>query len=286
MSHLHIRLFGPLQMHCQGKMVVSFPTKYVAELLSYLLVNPAQRHAREKMVALFWPDCSAQQGRARLSTTLWRLRNVFSQLELAAEDFLLCERDWVSWQPSRPFTLDITQFNDQLLAARSTDQPQAQTAALETAVSLYHGEFCEGLYTDWCLIERERYARAYLSALGQLMQNAISTHAYPKAIALGQAILAQDPLREEVHRALIICYGRNNQPAQAVKQFQLCASLLQTELGIMPMPETIAAFQQILSEGVVVVIEHQHTTSQQQQALQTALRDFQKAGEHLQQLLL
>lgn len=286
MSHLHIRLFGPLQLHCQGKMVVSFPTKYTAELLSYLLVNPAQRHAREKIVTLLWPDCGAQQGRARLSTTLWRLRNLFAQLELAAEDFLLCERDWVSWQPSRPFTLDITQFNDQLLAARSTDLPQTQTTALETAVSLYRGEFCEGLYTDWCLIERERYARAYLSALGQLMQHAITTHAYPEAIALGHAILEQDPLREEVHRALIICYGRNNQPAQAAKQFQLCAHLLQTELGIMPMPETIAAFQQILSEGAVIVIENQNPTSKQQKAIQTALRNFQEAGEHLQQLLL
>ncbi|GAB4276381.1 MAG: hypothetical protein Kow0080_26640 [Candidatus Promineifilaceae bacterium] len=285
MSHLHIRLFGPLQLHCQGKMVVSFPTRYVAELLSYLLVNPAQRHAREKVVTLLWPDCGMQQGRARLSTTLWRLRHVFSQLELAAEDFVLCERDWVSWQPSRPFTLDITQFNNHLLAARRTNQPQAQAAALETAASLYHGEFCEGLYTDWCLIERERYARAYLATLGQLMQNAITRHAYTTAIDLGQAILEQDPLREEVHRALIICYGRNNQPAQAAKQFQQCAHLLQTELGIMPMPETIAAFQQVLSEGVAIVIKH-HPTTAQQQAIQTALRDFQKAGEHLQQLLL
>lgn len=285
MTALHIQVFGPLQLSCQGQSVSSFPTRYVSELLSYLLLHPAQHHAREKLVAILWPDCEASKGRARLSTTLWRLRGVFDEVGQDAAHFLQCDRDWVAWLPSRPFTVDLTNFTDQMALARAARSPEARQTALAAAAAAYTGDLCAGLYADWCLIERERLARVRLAALGELMNIAINAAEYGRAIELGQTILRDDPLREEVHRALIVVYGRCHQPTTAVRQFQLCARLLQTELGILPMPETIAAYRQVLADGAVIALDSPLIENPNRHELQAAFAAFQQASLQLQQLL-
>ena len=51
--------------------------------------------------------------------------------------------------------------------AWSDEEPlkSEQVAELEAAVKLYTGDLLEGLYTDWCLLERERFRLLYPDGL-------------------------------------------------------------------------------------------------------------------------
>lgn len=248
MAELQVRVLGKLRLQSGQYRVDSFPTRRAEELLAYLLIHRQARHGREKLVDTLWPDAGLRNGRASLSTTLWRLRGVFDRLKLSAADYLQTSRDWVSLAPNCPLECDHSAFEQQVQAAGRASDDENRRQQLQRAVALYGGSFCEGVYAEWCLRERERLERLYLRAQGQLVAVCFRQGQYQEAINAGQLILEMDPLREEVHRAVMRSYWMLGRRAAAARQFQRCATLLQQELQILPMPETIALYQGIVEE--------------------------------------
>ena len=284
MTALQVQAFGRLRLQHDGHVVTSFPTHHVEELLAYLLLNPQVRHSREKLITILWPESQPEKARGRFSTTLWRLRAVLDDLGLPAQTYLQTSRDWVALVPAEPIQMDLYQFEECLTRARfATDAGHEQ--ALSAAVCIYRGELLEGIYADWCLLERERLARLHLRALGQLMAGCMQRQAYAEAVDLGQAIVQEDPLREEVHRAIMHCYRHMGLPAQAARQFHLCAQGLMEELQVLPMPETISLYQQIIAERLQQAQAKTTPASPLQGQLKAAFAEFQRAGRKLNSLL-
>ena len=279
MTELKVRVFGKLRLQAGQCRVDAFPTRRAEALLVYLLIYPKTRHSREKLIDTLWPDASLSNGRASLSTALWRLRTVFDSLGLSAADYLQATRDWISLEPASPLECDFVAFEEHVKAAeRSAGEGRAQRY-FQAAIELYRGPFCEGIYAEWCLRERERLERLYLRAQGQLMAGFIRQERYSEAIAAGQAILVDDPLREEVHRALMRCYCNMGRRAAAARQFQRCARLLQQELQILPMPETIALYRRIVEERLEELGLAEPTPFDLE--LQAAYSNFLAAAEQL-----
>jgi DNA-binding SARP family transcriptional activator len=280
---LEVQAFGKLSLQCNGSVIASFPTRHVEELLGYLLLNQHLKHRREKLIGILWPNKDPAEARARFSTVLWRLRTLLDKIGAPSALYLETTRDWVSFMPERPPRLDVEQFEQFLTQAQFASDDIQHEQALSHALSLYRGELYEGIYADWCLVERERLARLYLRAMGQLMNCCIRRHDFAAAVDLGQAILDEDPLREEVHRAIMYCYQQMDQRAQAVEQFFQCAQQLRQELRIVPMPETVALYRQIVEDRLK---EREASISDSLQTqLQDAFREFQQAGNKLNNLL-
>ncbi|MCA9961011.1 MAG: tetratricopeptide repeat protein [Anaerolineales bacterium] len=281
MTILLVQALGKLQLRYQDTAVSTFPTRHAEELLSYLLLHPQTPHSREKLITLLWPDAPPDKGRARLSTTLWRLRCLFDTLGLPAATCLHADREWVTFAPQISVQLDVTCFEKCLHDAATAADP---VAGWETAVSLYQGELFTGLYADWCLVERERLARLWLHTLGQLMEHHLQQHNYTAVAAIGERILQEDPLREEVHRALIHCYEQMGDYAQAIKQFHICSDLLMSELGVLPLPETIILYSNIIAHHYQT-LKPKSPAPAQKSALKNAFAEFLQAGERLHSLL-
>jgi len=278
-ADLQVRVFGRLRLEHGSYRVETFPTRRADELLAYLLIHQHARHGREKLVDMLWPEATLSNGRASLSTTLWRLRSVFERLEVAPADYLQTSRDWVSLQPACSLECDHTDFEREVAAAeRATDESKRMQRWLR-AIELYRGSFCEGIYAEWCLRERERLERLYLRAQGQLMAGLMRQGRYEEAIGSGRAILENDPLREEVHRALMRCYWRTGQRSAAAQQFQRCANMLQAELNILPMPETISLYRTIIEERLEM-LGNDYSQPQDMQ-LRVAFDNFLDATQQL-----
>ena len=116
----------------------------------------------------------------------------------------------------------------------------AHVSALQQAVALYRGDFLDGFYDDWVLSERYRLESLYCDALAGLMaaREALGEHEAVLAVAL--RLLEQDSLREDAHRAAMRAYCRLGQRQAALAQYGRCQQMLQAELGIEPMAETLA----------------------------------------------
>jgi DNA-binding SARP family transcriptional activator len=121
--------------------------------------------------------------------------------------------------------------------------------------------------------------------MGKLMGLLMQRQEFDEAAGIGHDILQRDPLREEVHRALMHCYWKMGRRSKAVSQFQNCAHSLQSELRILPMPETIALYQEIVSERLVELRENGRGTAIFDYGIDQAYEVFLKAVEDLNSLL-
>jgi DNA-binding SARP family transcriptional activator len=275
---LRVYAFGKLEVQYDQQVVASFPTRHVEELLGYFLLKPNNRHSREKLMGILWPNSSLSKSRNRLNTVLWRLRTLFNKIGLPTENCFPATREWVSFSPQCPLHIDAEIFQQKINQAKKVHGEEREQTLLE-ALNLYKGGLFEGIYSDWCLVERERLARLYLYAKGQIMAYCQQCGRFAEAAEWGQAILHDDPLREEVHRAIMRCYCQLGCYALAVKQFQLCTQLLEDELDVLPLPETIAIYQAIVAKRVTTVFPDNA------QVIHKAFNQFQHAADQLNQLL-
>ncbi len=284
MALLQVQVLGKLRLRHDETVIDRFPTRRVEELLAFLLLHREREHTREQLIDLLWPGHPPTNGRASLSTALWRLGGVFRGMGVSPEKFLSSSRDWISLAPAQDLHVDAIEFEAYLNEAENESEQDRLFDHLNKAVGVYKGVFCEGIYTEWCLIERERLERRYLWALGVLMADLIRKRSYEEAISFGKNIVKLDPLREEVHRALMLCFWKAGDSARSIRQFQLCARLMQEELGILPLPETIDLYRRIVDDRVNATFDRPPRSDYFEQ-LKAAYENFQSAAANLESLL-
>ena len=284
MALLQVQVLGKLRLRHDQTVIDRFPTRRVEELLAFLLLHREREHTREQLIDLLWTGDPPTNGRASLSTALWRLGGVFRGLGVSPENFLSSSRDWISLAPEQHLLVDATEFETYLDKAENESEENKRFDHLRKAVGVYKGVFCEGIYAEWCLIERERLERRYLWALGVLMADFIRKETYEEAISFGKDIVKQDPLREEVHRALMLCFWKSGDSSSGIRQFQVCARSMQEELGILPLPETIDLYRRIVDDRVTATFDRPPRSDHYKQ-LKAAYDDFQSAAANLESLM-
>lgn len=246
---LRIFLFGNVQLLAREVPVPEFPTRKAKALFGFLVLNP-RLFARETLAGSFWPDASEERARASLHTEMWRIRQAFKHADLDPDGFLISRADGVGFNHASPHWSDVRAFEAGLKAGLSCDSDSVDDAILERlaeAVALYRGDLMDGLYDDWCLVRREALRAQLLAALDFLMRHRMARLEWTHALEYGQRLLAQEPLLEDAHRAVMRChYFVGNRPA-ALRQFAACARLLRNELGIEPMEETRRLYGSMIS---------------------------------------
>ena len=142
----------------------------------------------------------------------------------------------------------------------------------------------EGIYSDWILTEREHLNRIHLRTLGQLMHCCTQRQAFDEAIEYDLDILQDDPLREDVHCALMNCYKAQNRPDLVIKQYETCQTLLKMELMLPPSAGTVALFQRLMTELAKNKLAS-NPSSRIEKDLIIAIDKFNQAANQLQQAL-
>ena len=66
----------------------------------------------------------------------------------------------------------------------------------------------------------------------------------------GLALAVGDPLREEGHETLIKVYGASGSRSQVHRQFRRLRAVLEREIGVEPLPQTMAAYRLALAATV------------------------------------
>lgn len=251
MSHLAVFALGPLRLEIEGQALQTSRHKALA-LLVYLAWHP-ERQSRQALSALFWPDYTQEKAFAYLRRTLWELQH------LLGEGWLEADRASICINPTASLSLDVAEFKSNLDAIHYHHHSQFLScpsciAHLHTAALLYRGDFLDGFslrdsaaFEDWQREQREALRSDYARALQKLADLLFQSGAYNEAIGFAQRWLALDMFNEEAHRLLMKAYACNEQRHQAVRQYQECSRLLQTELGIPPSAKTTTLYEAIVS---------------------------------------
>ncbi|MEO7715579.1 MAG: BTAD domain-containing putative transcriptional regulator [Capsulimonas sp.] len=238
-AHWKFELLGAMRGRSGDLVLERFQTQKTASLLAYLAYFPIQRHTREALIDLLWPDADLDAGRNRLSQAVGWLRTQLEPSGTLRGGVILSDRQSVGLD-SLSFTTDVGEFEKAVRNGQSgdavTSMDDARLEALQNAAALYHGDLLPGYYDDWVLTERERLLGLYLPVLRRLIDHHEKRHEWESALDYARRALAADPIAEELHCNLIRLLGASGQPAAAVRQFKEMERLLAKELGDEPSP--------------------------------------------------
>lgn len=175
-----------------------------------------------------------------------------SQLKklLGNSNLIETTRTAVSFNTAIPHTLDVHQFETLIQKTERHDhaslaQCDVCLADLESAVSLYRGDFLAGLslagcaaFDEWQFVWRERLHVLALKQLGRLAEAFLENGRFAQAEAFARRQIEIDTLNEVGHRNLMHALYAQGQPTLALQQYQTCVGLLAAELGIPPEAKT------------------------------------------------
>lgn len=236
---LHIHLFGHLRLFVDGR-----PQKFSAlpkatPLLAYILLNRSSHIPRDTLAYTLWPDVPESEARANLRRHLHELRR---NLPPAPESlpWILAETQQVQWNPAAPVWIDVAEFE------AAVQQPDRRVEA----AALYTGDLLQNVYEEWLEPERERLRNLYLQTLEQLIERSRQQADLLQAINYCQQILHYDPWRENIIRSLMQLRLESGDRAGALQEYQRFKQRLHEELGVAPMPETRALYQDMVDNRI------------------------------------
>jgi len=143
MSRLALFLLGSPRIERDG-VLINVDTRKAIALLAYLTVTH-QRHSRDVLASLLWPEYDQTNARGALRRTLSTLNKAL------AGDWLDIERDTISLdsRSSSNLWLDVDHFYNLLDKCRTHGHPASETcpacvSPLSEAVTLYRNDFLAG----------------------------------------------------------------------------------------------------------------------------------------------
>jgi DNA-binding SARP family transcriptional activator len=233
-STVRLELLGGALLHAPERKTWKLERK-TAGLLAFLTLEGGT--TRSRLAGLLWPDSIESTARNNLSQVSRRLRE-------GAGIALLIGDDRLSLSPE----LGIDASNLELEAFSGND---------ETVLG-FTGELLEGLeyddcpeFQDWLLIKREGFLALRRDA--HLRRSRAAEQAGQSRLALEHAseVLELDPVSEVAHRHVMRLHYQNGDRGAALNAFERCKQVLEQELGVPPLPETLALAEAI-SAGTTV----------------------------------
>jgi DNA-binding SARP family transcriptional activator len=243
---LTVQMLGPFSMTIEDTSL-KLPVSRALSVFKYLLLHHKQDTPREVLMDIFWPDAGPESARNSLNVAMHNLRQALSSVTKIP---VICFEEGAYHLASNlDVWLDVEEFDrcikeGKLLEAKN--QLTLAVAEYEIAINLYRGDLLsESPYEEWLVFERERLRVAYLDTLDHLSKIYFSEKRYVACVTLCQIILNRDNCREDVHCRLMRCFGRLGQVSLALRQYQICAEALHTELDVVPASETTQLYQQL-----------------------------------------
>jgi DNA-binding SARP family transcriptional activator len=259
MARLTLYFLGAPRIEYEGQTVEPDTRKAVA-LLAYLAISGG-KHTRDKLAALLWPEYDQTRSRAALRRTLSALKKAVSGYAL------LIDREALAFDSTADILIDATDFRSRLEACERHGRQSVISCPfclehLTEAVALYRDDFMAGFslrdsvaFDGWQYLEGESLRRELAGALQFLVRCFVARGEYSKAIDYARRLLDMDPLDEPAHRQLMMAYSWSGQRSAALRQYRECVRILEEELGVGPLEETTALYEQIV-RGDLIAPEH------------------------------
>ena len=256
MVAINLYLFGLPRIVYQGRAIEVERRKALA-LVAYLaLANHPQ--SRDTLATLLWPDLDQGRARAALRSTLPTLSS------LVPEHWLTADRQTIRLKPEEVW-VDVREFLALLAQSRSHHHPLDTLcpeclSLLEYAIALYHDDFLTGFtladsveYDDWQMFQRGWLRQECAGALRKVAGYYGGEGRYDQALAYARRWLSFDPLHESAHQMMMRLYAASGQRAAALRHYQECVALLDTELATPPEEETTALYESIKANTVTAL---------------------------------
>jgi DNA-binding SARP family transcriptional activator len=224
-------------------------TRRARDILCFIASRRHRRASKDAIIDTFWGESDFGSVEKNFHPTVSHIRKALNSNQPLKQNFLLYRDGDYQLNPEFSYRIDTEEF-DRLVsegdAARRAREQEAFVSAYEAAAALYRGEFMQGCYDEWAEEQRSYYREQYLRILEMLAQTAQKSEDWARSLGLAQAILREDPFREDVHCVVMRAHARQGNRVAVREQFEALRKLLRKELGVEPAAETQRVYRELL----------------------------------------
>jgi DNA-binding SARP family transcriptional activator len=238
------RLLGPLEVRVDGR-PLDLPRGKPRALLARMLLDAGRVVAVETLVESIWerPPPSAHKV---LQAYVSQLRKALGapRIETRPPGYLLrASRD----------EHDLGRFERLAEAARATGDPARRAQLLGDALALWRGPgLVEFRLEPFARAAVRRLAELRLGALEARIEAELELGRHERLVAELEALVAQEPLREQLRRQLMVALYRSGRQAEALECYREGRRILVEELGLEPSTELQEVERAILRHDPVL----------------------------------
>ncbi|MCP4415121.1 MAG: hypothetical protein GY805_00765, partial [Chloroflexi bacterium] len=194
---LNLALLGSLQLTFDNEPLSELDSGKARALLCYLAVN-GRNHSRQALAGLLWGELPEADARRNLRGVILKLRQVLAP-------YLHITHQTVTFKQTMPYWLDTEVFQT------ASSSGSNDGATLQTAVSLYRGEFLQEFYIrqapefeNWLQEQRIWFHNQAIAIHDQWAAYLLAESSYhEEGVLAARQLLALEPTREASHRVLM-----------------------------------------------------------------------------------
>ncbi len=239
---LRLRLLGSFELRGPGDRPLKITARKTRALLAYLALQNGTRQSRERLAALLWEDADAELARSSLRQSLTALRRALPPKFHAV---LEADAQQVALDLSK-LQVDVHRLRTLLAEATATSLQAARAMNGETLLEGFDAR--SAAFEEWVAGERRSLRRELSAAAGRLAALCRESGDADGEIDAFTWLLALEPLHEAAHRELMACFARAGHYTEALRQYQLCRTMLRRELDLAPEPATEALYRELMKK--------------------------------------
>jgi DNA-binding SARP family transcriptional activator len=220
-------------------------------ILRYLIAQENHSATVDTLMTLLWPDDPTDVALNKLYVAVSLLRRSLQKGEKNRNKYILYKQGVYQLDPSVQWRTDVEEFLELHHLGRK-EQGLKAIEYYERACSLYKRPFMlEDLYANWSFQRREYLRQVHITMCHALVLHYIKNQLYEQATHWANEILEENHCDEEAHQHLIRIYALRGRRHDALRQYQLCQKVLQEEMSVDPMPDTVNLFQSIMRGDIL-----------------------------------
>ena len=229
---VRLTTLGNPSVHLGEEALPSLPGKPISfGLLVFLGME--RESTRDRLIYTFWPESSQERARHTLSQALYELRQELGEGWVESSGNMVRATD--------ALRMDAVEFEAFVAEGRRNE-----------ALELYAGHFLDGVhlakthpFEEWVEGHRSRLSRRHRAAVDAFIGDRRDQGDLEAALTAAWKWVGLDPLDDGGQHYLIQLLAETGGRAEALAQFERCEAMLESELGLEPLEETLA-----LVEGI------------------------------------
>ncbi|HEY8473311.1 MAG TPA: BTAD domain-containing putative transcriptional regulator, partial [Natronosporangium sp.] len=226
---MRFRILGPIRVDLGGR-ELALTAGRERMLLAILLLHANQLVTGARLIDAIWPNDLPRHARNQLQGCVSRLRKRLAGAGFTGQ--LIVTEPTGYRAVIEPDDLDLLVFRRQVEQARAAVGEQRYreaSARYREALGLWRGPMPDELGHLAAAVEEER-----TQALEDCVAAELAAGAGRELVAELTDLVRQHPLRESLHRALMLALYRAGRQADALAAFRRARELLHDQLGIEP----------------------------------------------------
>ncbi len=250
-ADLTIKMLGPVEvLREQGRELApdAWTLSRTLKILCFIASRRNHRATKDSIVETFWPDTRLEDIDKNFWPTISYIRRALNSNQDVKKNFIRYRESAYYLNPEFSYRFDCEEF-EKLIALAHERPREGDTggfaAAARSAVEMYRGDFLEDVYDNWVDEPRGYYQSLYLATLKELADHHHRAGENDQSIGYCKMILKRDAYREDVHRRLMDSFARVGNRAAVREQYENLKTLLREELGVDPLPETVATYKKL-----------------------------------------